>query len=254
MSTRPGPQRTDSVRAIHAHLTAVQKPSLGAPLYSVLVNRRLGRVFAALAFKLGLSPNAVTGVSAALSASALAVLVLVHPSWPTGVAVAVLLSLGYAVDSADGQVARLSGRAGPAGEWLDHMVDAVKISALHLAVLVACFRFHRAWGAGADGWLLVPILFAIVGASLFFGMTLIEQLRRQRGRGGPAGSASLLRTVFSLPMDYGLLCVVFVLWGRGPAFVVGYGLLFLGTTAFWLVAWVKWFRDMKALAVVPPAR
>lgn len=248
----PRPARTASFGEVLDHLRAVQKPSLGAPLYSQLVNRRLGRVFAALAFRLGISPNAVTGISGALSAAAIAVLVLVAPSWPTGVAVALLLSLAYAVDSADGQVARLTGRAGPAGEWLDHMVDCVKISALHLGVLVACYRFGWSWGAGADGWLLVPIGFAVVGASTFFGMTLLEQLRRARGRGGPAGRASLARTLFVLPMDYGLLCIVFLVWGSGTAFAVGYGALFLGTTAFWLVALRKWFRDLVALADVPP--
>ncbi len=251
MTTRPGPSRDAPLRDVLSHLRAAQKPSLGAPLYSVLVNRRLGRLFAAVAYKAGIAPNGVTGISALFSAAAVAVLVLVPPSWITGVVVAVLLSVGYAFDSADGQVARLSGRAGPAGEWLDHMVDAVKIPTLHLGVAVACFRFGWSWGDGADGWLLVPVLFAVVGSSVFFGMTLLEQLRRQRGRGGPAGRASLLRTLFALPVDYGLLCVVFVLWGNGVAFAVGYAVLFAGTVLFWLVASVKWFRDVAALADVP---
>jgi phosphatidylglycerophosphate synthase len=251
VTTRPGPRPSDPLRVIHAHLLGVQKPSLGAPLYSLLVNRRAGRVIATLAYRAGLSPNAVTAVSAVLSAAAIAVLVTVRPGWGTGVVVALLLALGYAVDSADGQVARLSGRSSPAGEWLDHMVDAVKTSALHLAVLVACSRFDWAFGAGAQAWLLVPIGYCVVASAVFFGMTLVEQLRRARSRGGPAGRPSLARTLLILPVDYGLMCVVFVLWGSGTPFAVGYSLLFVGNCLFLLTAVTKWFRDLSALG--PPA-
>ena len=52
-----------------------------------------------------------------------------------------LLVVGYAFDAADGQLARLRGGGIIAGEWLDHMVDAIKVASLHLAVLVGLYRF-----------------------------------------------------------------------------------------------------------------
>ena len=126
---------------------------------------------------LGLTPNAVTGISALLSFSAIAVLALVPPAWWIGLLVAVLLVLGYAFDSADGQVARLRGGGSSAGEWLDHVVDAVKIAALHLAVLVGAYRF---FDLGSRGWLLIPIGFVLVANVTFFGMILNDLLRPGR--------------------------------------------------------------------------
>ena len=78
----------------------------------------------------------------------------------------------------------MQGRGSSAGEWLDHMVDAVKTSTMPLALAVGLYRF----GAVDRWWLLVPLGAAIVSAVLFFGMILTEQLRRQTRtgvRGGP---------------------------------------------------------------------
>ncbi|HJG50865.1 MAG TPA: CDP-alcohol phosphatidyltransferase family protein, partial [Brachybacterium faecium] len=81
----------------------------GAPAYSVYVNRRLGRALAAGAHGLGLTPNQVSLVSAAHSFAAILLIALVPASIPAGFFIALLLVLGYAWDSADGQVARLRG-------------------------------------------------------------------------------------------------------------------------------------------------
>src|SRR6185436_886779 len=108
---------------------------------SRFVNRKIGRVLAAGSYQLGLTPNAVTGISALFSAAAIAIIACLSPSVGVGVLVAVLLLLGYAFDSADGQLARLRGGGSPAGEWLDHVVDSIKVVALHLAVLIGWFRF-----------------------------------------------------------------------------------------------------------------
>src|SRR3954471_2579898 len=90
-------------------LTAAQKPGQGAPPYSRWVNRPLGRRAAALAASLGIRPNQVTGLSAACTSSALLILALTPARWWLGVPVAGLLITGYALDAADGQLARLTG-------------------------------------------------------------------------------------------------------------------------------------------------
>ena len=64
--------------------------------------------------------------------------------------------LGYALDSADGQLARLRGGGSLTGEWLDHVIDSFKISTLHLAVLVMAYRFFPT----PTWWLLVPLVFS----------------------------------------------------------------------------------------------
>ncbi|MBF0672775.1 MULTISPECIES: CDP-alcohol phosphatidyltransferase family protein [unclassified Salinibacterium] len=243
----------ETYRDTLARLRAAQKPAArSAPAYSRFVNRRLGRYLAAGAYQLGLTPNAVTGISAVFTFTAVALLALVPPSIPLGIAVAVLLLLGYAFDSADGQVARLRGSSSPAGEWLDHMVDALKVSAMPLALAIGFSRFDVV----DELWLLVPLASAAVSAVLFFGMILTEQLRRQRGTASLAsdapGSPSWVRAVLVLPMDYGVLCLSFLVLGIVPLFVTIYTLIVAATTLFLLAASAKWFREMKSLGAPSP--
>ena len=247
-------RRTESYRATVARLAGAQKAAArGAPAYSRYVNRRIGRHLAALSYRAGLDPDAVTGISALLTFSAIAVLALTAPSWWTGLLVSVFLVLGYAFDSADGQVARLQGGGTPAGEWLDHMVDATKVVSLPLAVMIG---FYRA-DVVPDAWLLVPLLATVTSSVLFFGMILTEQLRRAAGTvplaRDVAGRPSWLRSVLVVPTDYGLMCLVFLLLGVLPAFLVAYTALVLATAAFLLLAAAKWYREIRALAPRPAA-
>ncbi|MET0887152.1 MAG: CDP-alcohol phosphatidyltransferase family protein, partial [Mycetocola sp.] len=153
--------------------------------------------------------------------------------------------LGYAWDSADGQVARLRGGGSVAGEWLDHFVDAIKISTLHIAVLIGLARFTDLPQAA----LLLPLAYSVVASVTFFGMILNDLLKGARGVASTAsrGGASAGRSILLLPTDYGVLCLVFVFWGWTAAFWWLYGVLFALNALFLLAASVKWFREMKAI-------
>jgi phosphatidylglycerophosphate synthase len=243
------PARAEGYRDVVRRLSSAQKTARGAPGYSRYVNRRIGRYLAAAAYQLGLTPNQVTVLSALCSAAAIAVLALVHPAALMGVLVTGLLLLGYALDSADGQLARLRGMSSTSGEWLDHMVDAAKISSMHLAVLIGLYRFADLHSAR---YLLVPIGFCAVTAVLFFGMTLNDQLRRidAATRGVPnvaPSNPSGLRSLAMIATDFGVVCAVFLLWGWQDGFLIGYAALFAAHVAFLALASVKWFRDMQGL-------
>lgn len=242
--------------AAYSQLRSAQKSGAGAPAYSLYVNRPLGRVFAAAAFQVGLTPNQVTGISAVFTFAGIVLLPLVAPSWWVGLLVALLLVLGYALDSSDGQLARLRGGGSMAGEWLDHMIDSAKNTALHLAVLIAAYRFfplpHRAW-------LLVPMGFTVVTVVLFFGMLLNDQLARvHRARHNlpapPKQGLTPVRTLLKIPTDYGFLCLVFVLLGAPLWFFGAYTLLGLGTAGYLLLVARKWFSDVDALDRYRPAQ
>lgn len=242
-----GRRLPESYGDVVRRLALAQKPAArSAPAYSRFVNRRIGRYLAAAAYRAGLSPNAVTAISAAWTFLAIALLVAFPPTWFLGVAVTALLLLGYAFDSADGQVSRLQETSSPAGEWLDHMVDACKVSTMPLALAVGFFRFD----VTSPMWLLVPIAFAIVSAVLFFGMILTEQLRRAHGAVplavNSAGRPSWLRALAVLPMDYGVLCLSFLLLGALPVFMVVYTVIFVATGLFLALAAVKWFRELRS--------
>lgn len=236
-----------TLRQAHTQLASAQKGhARGAPAYSVYINRRLGRILAAWAYTLGLTPNAATGISAIHTFLGIALLMLLPAAPWVGVLVALLLVLGYAWDSADGQVARLSGQGSPAGEWLDHFVDAIKIASIHLAVLVAAWfhtPFRDTW------WMSLPLLFSVVATVTFFGMLLNDLIKTSHGGVSThtRGGGSALRSMMLLPTDFGLICLVFVAWGWPDVFFVLYGGLLLAGAAFLCLAAVKWFREVAAL-------
>lgn len=235
------------LRQAHAQLALAQKGhARGAPAYSVYVNRRIGRILAAWAHTLGVSPNAATGISAVHTFLGIALLMLLPAAPWTGFLVATLLILGYAWDSADGQVARLSGKGSPAGEWLDHFVDAIKISSIHLAVLVAAW-LHTP--VEAPFWLALPLVFSVVATVTFFGMLLNDLIKASHGGVSThqRGGGTAVRSLILLPTDFGMVCLVFVFWAWSPVFFVLYGFLLLAATAFLALAAVKWFREMAAL-------
>lgn len=237
---------TTSVKDAHERLSRAQKGhARGAPAYSVYVNRRVGRALAAVAHAFGLTPNQVTAVSAAHTFSGIVLLAIAPIEWWVGMVAGLLLVLGYAWDSADGQVARLRGGGSVAGEWLDHFVDSIKIATLHLAVLIGLFRGAPELRESAI--LLVPLAFSGVATVTFFGMILNDLLRGARGVPSThaRGGGTAFRSMLLLPTDFGLLCWIFLLWGSSAIFLPVYGALLLINGAFLVLAAVKWFREMR---------
>jgi phosphatidylglycerophosphate synthase len=243
LQTGARPRYTEAVGS----LAAVQKTSKGAPAYSRYVNRRLGRYLAALAYVCRLSPNQVTAVSAMCTFSGIGLLVSVPPSAASSLVVVLLLVLGYALDSADGQLARLTGQGSAAGEWLDHVVDAFKDGSIHLAVLVCWWRFYDL----EPQWLLVPLVFQVVTTVHFFSTLLIDQLRRARRADHGTllagdGHSSLWYSLAVIPTDFGFLCLVFALLWMPVAFISVYTALMVASTLFLLLGLGKWYREVKS--------
>lgn len=229
-------------------LSQAQKgASKSAPAYSRYVNRKIGRLFAALAVPLGISPNQITILSALFTAAGILLIALAPMGLAVGIAAAVLLAVGYALDSSDGQIARLQRSGSLAGEWLDHCVDAVKTSALPLAVAVGLYRSQ----IQPEWYLLVPLAACVIGASTFFLMILTEQFRLRLGVKGVTADngakPSIVRGLLVLPMDYGVMCWVFVLWGIPQVFLPVYALITLGAAGFLVLAMRKWFKEITAL-------
>src|SRR5690554_5201513 len=244
MATREIPPRT--VRAAMASLGRAQKPGAGVPAYTRWVNRGLARFAAATAYSWGWSPNTVTVASAVSSAAGLTLLIWLEPNPLVGLLVAGLLALGYLLDSADGQVARLSRSGSKLGEWLDHVVDAIRTPTIHLAVLVALWRW-----TDAPTWLLVTaLLYCVISVGQFMSQILAEQLAPDRGR--PAATGGVLRSVLLLPTDMGTLCWVFVLWGfsigRYPeGFAFAYAAMFAINTVYSVVSMRRKYQRLAGL-------
>ncbi|MCR8573965.1 CDP-alcohol phosphatidyltransferase family protein [Streptomyces sp. Isolate_219] len=230
-------------------LSAAQKSAKGVSLYSRYVNRPAGRVLAAASYGLKLTPNQITMISAVFTFAGVVMIAVLRPSPAAAAGIFAALVLGFALDSADGQLARLTGTGSAAGEWLDHVVDCAKMLALHMAVLVS---FYRYFGFSDPRYLLLPVAFQFAAVVVFFGGILTEQLKRadrlRSGAGGPAPSApaSTLRSVALLPVDYGVFCALFLLFGSQDLFLAMYCVLLAAHLLFMVAFLVKWYRELSA--------
>lgn len=228
--------------------TAQKEAAPGSPPYSIYINRKVGRYLAAAASSARMTPNFVTAISALFTFSGIVMIAAMRPTWANGITVWLLLAVGYAFDSADGQLARFKGGGTLSGEWLDHVIDCLKISSLHLAVAISWFSYFE---LSSTAWLLVPIGFSAVASVEFFTMILNGHLKEihalSTGARAPKSSRSWIKSVALIPTDYGLLCVVFVFLGNETLFVALYAVMFIANSLHLVAALVKWFRDLRSL-------
>ncbi|MEU8852353.1 CDP-alcohol phosphatidyltransferase family protein [Streptomyces sp. NPDC048564] len=224
-------------------LSKVQKSAQGVSFYTRFVNRPAGRLLAAAAYRIGLSPNHVTAVSALITFAAVFTIALRPPSYVLGQWIALALLLGFALDSADGQLARLHRSSSLSGEWLDHVVDCAKILGIHSAVLISFYRFFDL----TQPALLLPVVFQFAAVLLFFGGILTEQLRRRRVKPptGPPAPVSSVRGMALLPVDYGLFCLIFLFLGSQKLFLTLYVALLVAHVVLLPAFFAKWLRELS---------
>ena len=233
--------------AAYQALTQAQKPARGVSIYSRYVNRPLGKLLAALSATVSLSPNAVTLISATLTAGAAVLIAMARPSVLIGVVVAALLVLGFAFDAADGQLARLLHRSSPAGEWFDHVVDAGKAVSLNGAILIAAYRHFDV----PLVWLLVPVAYQVVGVVVQAGGTLRELLARVSRAASirpEGGSVRRWTPIVLLAADSGVFGLAFLTWGWPDLFVIVYTLLFIANCLVGGALMIKWARELSSIS------
>ncbi|MFE9357525.1 CDP-alcohol phosphatidyltransferase family protein [Streptomyces olivaceoviridis] len=226
------------------HMSAAQKPARGVSVYTRFVNRPAGRVLAALAYRAGATPNQLTVLGALFTFPALAAVALVRPGPGLSVCVCAALAVGFALDAADGQLARTQRSGSPSGEWLDHVLDCVKLVTVHLVVLVSFYRF---FSLPDPAFLLAPMLFELAAVVIFFAGILTEQLKRRTAAPAPAPAepAPALRSLLLLPVDYGVTCFAFLFLGSQHVFLSVYCTLLLAHLLFMAAFLVKSFRELR---------
>jgi len=231
---------------------SASKSNRGAGGYTRWVNRPLGRRAAAFAFLRGFTPNQLTALNSLLIFPTMVLMAVIEPGWLWSSVAALLLMAGYVLDSADGMLARLRGGGSKAGEWLDHVADAVKTAMIHAVIAIVWFRFYDL----PDGWLVVPLAFGVVHCTYYFSIMLADDLRRlakvERREAPPATPPSaepapVLRSLIMLPNDWGVLCLLLFTLPVSWLFVAGYTALLAANTLFVLAGWVRWYRELVTL-------
>jgi phosphatidylglycerophosphate synthase len=220
-------------------LNSAQKPGAGVPAYTRWVNRRVARLLAAAFAAVGWSPSAVSVLSIVVTLSGLGTFLLLQPHpFVAGVVAAAGLALGYALDSADGQLARLQGTSSLQGEWLDHTLDAVRLPAVH-CVVAAGFLAN-----GDTALAVFAVLFSIMASASFLSQNVGGLLRDNASVS--RASVRPFQSWILLPTDPGVLCWVFALWAWPMGFAVAYVGLFALNSVHALMSSHRRWRELEA--------
>lgn len=219
----------------------VRKPGSGVPPYTRWVNRPLGLWIARGAARIGVSPTAVSILGFLLTISGLGLLVA-GPSVTRGISAAALMILGYVLDSADGQLARMTGMSSSRGEWLDHVLDAVRLPLTHVVIAIGLSQVSPVLA-------LIAVLGSVVVSSDFFSQNVGTLIRERAGSAAtPLSQAGgTLRTWLNLPKDPGTLNLLIIAWGWPMVFGVGYLVLITLLAAAGLVAAMRRWQQLKVV-------
>src|SRR5439155_3794190 len=117
----------------------------GGGLFTETVNQRLGAYLCVPAYRFGLAPTVLTLANLVLglaAAAGVAVLAGRAPAPLVGLGAPVLWHLAYPADRAHGQLARVTGKASPAGARVDVLCDVALQIALVAAVASAATRYR----------------------------------------------------------------------------------------------------------------
>ncbi|GAB3795349.1 hypothetical protein GCM10027605_01150 [Micromonospora zhanjiangensis] len=146
---------SDATRPTAADFYRVNR---GGGLFSEAISQRIGAALAVGADRAGLPPTALTlanlvlGLAASVAVVALAPAVAVGdvPAWPVGLVALLAWQLAYALDCADGQLARVTGQGSPAGARVDVLCDV----AAQIALVAALSATAVAQRPGIPSWLV----------------------------------------------------------------------------------------------------
>ncbi|GAA0396469.1 hypothetical protein GCM10009541_44390 [Micromonospora gifhornensis] len=126
----------------HPTIADFHRVNRGGGLFSESVSQWIGAVFALVAQRLGLRPTALTITNLVLGLATSATVVALAgpvaagdvPAWLVGLLALVGWQVAYALDCADGQLARVTGQGSAAGARVDVLCDVAAQIALVAAL------------------------------------------------------------------------------------------------------------------------
>jgi phosphatidylglycerophosphate synthase len=142
---------TTSVEPRPADFYAVNR---GGGLFSEAVSQRVGALFALWAHRMGLAPTTLTLANLVIGLAVSTAVVVdadnAGPGWFVGLVALVGWQVAYALDCADGQLARVTGRTSLAGARVDVLCDV----AAQIALVAALSATAVASRPGTPAWLV----------------------------------------------------------------------------------------------------
>jgi phosphatidylglycerophosphate synthase len=201
--TPPSPPAEPATGHTVADFYAVNR---GGGLFSEAVSQRLGARIAVFAEKHRLAPTVLTVANLGLGCLvSFAVIAAAGPvaegrvwAWPIGLLALVGWQIAYALDCADGQLARVTGQTSPAGARIDVLCDV----AAQIALVSALAAFAEAQVPETPAWLLA----AFAGTWMVNLVTSVMQSGPQAA--SMVTSTSLPVRVVKLVRDYGAVILL----------------------------------------------
>ena len=175
----------------------------GGGLFTETVSQRLGAHLSVAAYRLGLAPTVLTLGNLVLGLAASTAVIALADRWrdlhlAVGLGALVLWHLAYALDCADGQLARVTGRTGPAGKRIDILCDV----AIQIALVAAVVAVAAAYTDDLPAWLGA----AFAGAWMVNLVTSV--LQQDSSAHSLIASTSPAVRVVKLVRDYGAVVTV----------------------------------------------
>jgi phosphatidylglycerophosphate synthase len=201
--TTPSPQAEPATGHTAADFYAVNR---GGGLFSEAVSQRLGARISVFAERHRLAPTVLTVANLGLGCLvSFAVIAAAGPvaegrvwAWPIGLLALVGWQVAYALDCADGQLARVTGQTSPAGARIDVLCDV----AAQIALVSALAAFAEAQVPETPAWLLA----AFAGTWMVNLVTSVMQSGPQAA--SMVTSTSLPVRVVKLVRDYGAVILL----------------------------------------------
>jgi phosphatidylglycerophosphate synthase len=181
----------------------------GGGLFTETVNQRLAAHLNVVAYRLGLPPTALSLVNLFLGlATSITVGLLagrMHsgavPAAVVGLAALVGWQVAYTFDCADGQLARVTGKASTAGRRVDVLCDV----ALQICLVAAVGTVAHAYHPATPTWLLAAF------AGTWMTNLVTSELQKGDAAQSLITSGSLLVRTVKLVRDYGAVITVIAL-------------------------------------------
>jgi phosphatidylglycerophosphate synthase len=192
----------------------------GGGLFTETVNQRIGAYLCVVAERYGLPPTALTIANFILGLAASILVIAFAPAMAGGRAPAVAIGLvalvlwhlAYSLDCADGQLARVTGQASPAGARLDILCDV----ALQISLVAAVAAVAHWYDESLPVWLV----------AVFAGTWMVNLVTSALQQGTTAASLVTSRSpvvrLVKLVRDYGAVVTV------------------IGLTIALLPGWTEW--------------
>jgi phosphatidylglycerophosphate synthase len=178
----------------------------GGGLFTETVNQRIGAYLCVVAERYGLPPSALTIANFILGLAASILVIVLAPAMAggrvpaaaIGLVALVLWHLAYSLDCADGQLARVTGQASPAGARLDILCDV----ALQISLVAAVAAVAHWYDDNLPVWLV----------AVFAGSWMVNLVTSALQQGTAAASLVTSRSpvvrLIKLVRDYGAVVTV----------------------------------------------